>query len=131
VECRVRHPTVLSVSTEGKQANIEGHDLPFLNGGLFSDEYGDEHHDESVHRHSDLKVGNGVFAHVFENLLERYNFTIHEDSPTSYEVAIDPEMLGRIFEALTLQKEESESGGKSLRHDTGTGEVFSQSSFGD
>jgi len=113
-------PLFVKLSTEGKQANIEGHDLPFLNGGLFSDEYGDEHHDESVRRHFDLKVGNGVFAHVFENLLERYNFTIHEDSPNSYEVAIDPEMLGRIFEALTLQKEESESGGKSLRHDTGS-----------
>lgn len=110
----------VKLSTEGSQADIEGHDLPFLNGGLFNDEYGDEQHDENVRRHFDLKVGNGVFAHIFENLLERYNFTIHEDSPTSYEVAIDPEMLGRIFEALTLQKEESESGGKSLRHDTGS-----------
>jgi hypothetical protein len=117
---RFLRPLFVKLSTEGSQADIEGHDLPFLNGGLFSDEYGDEQHDESVRRHFDLKVGNGVFAHVFENLLERYNFTIHEDSPTSYEVAIDPEMLGRIFEALTLQKEESESGGKSLRHDTGS-----------
>jgi hypothetical protein len=117
---RFLRPLFVKLSTEGSHADIEGHDLPFLNGGLFSDEYGDEQHDESVRRHFELKVGNGVFAHIFENLLERYNFTIHEDSPTSYEVAIDPEMLGRIFEALTLQKEESESGGKSLRHDTGS-----------
>jgi len=110
----------VKLSTEGPQADVPDHDLPFLNGGLFSDEYGDEHHDESVGRHFRLKVGNGIFSYIFENLLERYNFTIHEDSPMSYEVAIDPEMLGRIFEALTLQKEESESGGKSLRHDTGS-----------
>ncbi len=53
-------------------------------------------------------------------MLEPYNFTIHEDSPNNYEVAIDPEMLGRIFEALVLQGEGSDAGGKSARHDSGS-----------
>ena len=113
-------PLFVKLSTEGSQADIAGHDLPFLNGGLFSDEYGDEQHDETARRHHDLKVGNEVFSHVFEQLLERYNFTIQEDSPTNYEVAIDPEMLGQIFEELILTSEVSEVEGKSKRHDTGS-----------
>lgn len=113
-------PLFVKLSTEGVQAEIPGHDLPFLNGGLFSDEYGDEQHDETARRHHELRVSNGVFAHVFEKLLERYNFTIQEDSPTNYEVAIDPEMLGQIFEELILTSEESETAGRNKRHDTGS-----------
>jgi hypothetical protein len=113
-------PLFVKLSTEGAQADIPGHDLPFLNGGLFNDEYGDEHADDSTRRRAELLVANDTFAYVFENLLERYNFTIHEDSPTNQEVAIDPEMLGKIFEALVLQIEQSTTGGKSLRHDTGS-----------
>jgi len=113
-------PLFTKLSTEGSQADIPGHDLPFLNGGLFADEYGDEQHDEVARRHHELQVSNGVFQSVFDDLLERYNFTIQEDSPTNYEVAIDPEMLGQIFEELILTSEQSETEGKSKRHDTGS-----------
>lgn len=113
-------PLFTKLSTEGSQADIPGHDLPFLNGGLFADEYGDEQHDERVRRHFELQIGNDVFRSIFDDLLERYNFTIQEDSPSNYEVAIDPEMLGQIFEELTLKSEQSETAGKSKRHDTGS-----------
>ena len=113
-------PLFTKLSTEGTQADIPGHDLPFLNGGLFADEYGDEHHDEVARRHHELQISNDVFHSVFDDLLERYNFTIQEDSPTNYEVAIDPEMLGQIFEELILTSEDSETAGKSKRHDTGS-----------
>ena len=113
-------PLFTKLSTEGTQADIPGHDLPFLNGGLFADEYGDEQHDEVVRRHHELEISNDVFRSVFDDLLERYNFTIQEDSPTNYEVAIDPEMLGQIFEELILTSEDSETAGKSKRHDTGS-----------
>lgn len=113
-------PLFTKLSTEGSQADISGHDLPFLNGGLFNDEYGDEQHDEVVRRHHELYISNEVFRSVFDDLLERYNFTIQEDSPTNYEVAIDPEMLGQIFEELILTSEDSETAGKSKRHDTGS-----------
>ena len=113
-------PLFIKLSSEGSQANIPGHDLPFLNGGLFADEYGDEHHDEAVRRHHELQIGNDVFRSLFDDLLERYNFTIQEDSPNNYEVAIDPEMLGQIFEELILTSEDSETAGKSKRHDTGS-----------
>ena len=113
-------PLFTKLSTEGSKADIPGHDLPFLNGGLFADEYGDEQHDEVVRRHHELQVSNEIFRSVVDDLLERYNFTIQEDSPTNYEVAIDPEMLGQIFEELILTSEESETAGKSKRHDTGS-----------
>jgi hypothetical protein len=113
-------PVFEKLSTESAVADIAEHDLPFLNGGLFSDEYGAEQSDETLRRHKQLKVGNATFQHVFDDLLEIYNFTIREDSPTDQEVAIDPEMLGKIFESLVLQIEKSDGGTESLRHDTGS-----------
>lgn len=109
-------PLFQRLSTENAPALLSVHDLPFLNGGLFNDEYGEE----LFKHHSDFLLSNETFDYIFDNLLEPYNFTIHEDSPNNYEVAIDPEMLGRIFEALVLQGEESDARGKSVRHDTGS-----------
>jgi predicted transcriptional regulator len=113
-------PLFVKLSTKGPQADIPGHDLPFLNGGLFADEYGSEQRDDEVRRHHELKVGNDTFQHIFDDLLEAYNFTVREDTPLDVDVAIDPEMLGKIFESLVLQLEQSEVGGKSSRHDTGS-----------
>lgn len=111
-------PLFECLSTEPSLAPPFPDDVPFLNGGLFSDEAGAKDPDIQLRRK--LDVPNSVFKEVFEGLLERYNFTIVEDSPSSVEVAIDPEMLGQVFEALVLQREESASGGKSRRHDTGS-----------
>ena len=111
-------PLFECLSTEPSLAPTFPHDVPFLNGGLFSDEAGAD--DPDIQRRRSLDVSNAVFRTVFQDLLDRYNFTIVEDSPSSVEVAIDPEMLGRVFEALVLQREESDTGGKSRRHDTGS-----------
>jgi len=66
--------------------------IPFLNGGLFEP--------QSTISDADLKVTNATFARLFDELLERYNFTVAEDTPLDIEVAVDPEMLGKIFEEL-------------------------------
>lgn len=34
------------------------------------------------------------------NILNSYNFTIDENTPVDEEVALDPELLGRVFENL-------------------------------
>jgi len=94
--------------------NLELGDLPFLNGGLFDDELG------SLTERGRMKVGNQAFRHVFDRLLEAYNFTVREDTPLDQEVAIDPEMIGKIFESLVLQLEQSDTDGKTSRHDTGS-----------
>lgn len=80
--------------------------LPFLNGGLFEEDPG-AFQDGTTLRLA-LKVGNGVLATVFDDLLEHYNFTIREDTPLDQDVAVDPEMLGKILECLVLEMESAE-----------------------
>ena len=87
---------------------------------MFNDEYGGQQKQEVLTRRARLKIGNAIFRLVFDDLLEAYNFTVREDTPLNQEVAIDPEMLGKIFESLVLQLEKSDSGGKTSRHDTGS-----------
>src|SRR5439155_4532773 len=72
--------------------------IPFLNGGLFDD-------DEFKLPSSKLRIRNATFASLFDDLLEAYNFTVREDTPLSQEVAVDPEMLGKIFESIVLHAE--------------------------
>jgi len=64
---------------------------PFLNGGLFTK----NEHDT---RYS-TEISDRLFGQVFK-FLERYNFTIAEDSPLDKEVAVDPEMIGKVYESL-------------------------------
>lgn len=70
--------------------------IPFLNGGLFE-------FDDALE--GNVTIPNEAFERLFEDLLERFNFTIREDTEFEEEVAIDPEMLGRIFEELILSLE--------------------------
>src|SRR5205085_2945955 len=51
---------------------------------------------------------NAAFAAVFD-LLERYNFTVTESTPLDIEVAVDPEMLGKVFEVLVTGRHETGS----------------------
>lgn len=74
---------------------------PYLNGGLF------EAHDNDW---ADRKVAfpTGYFKSLYEHL-GQYNFTTDESSPEYEQVAIDPEMLGRVFESL-LATQSTETG---------------------
>ena len=65
--------------------------IPFLNWWLFSQEYDREH--------SDILPNNRIFQDLITSF-DRYNFTIDEDDPYDREIAIDPEMLGKIFETM-------------------------------
>jgi adenine-specific DNA-methyltransferase len=38
------------------------------------------------------------------SILARYKFTIAENTPLEEEIAVDPEMLGRIFENLLAEQ---------------------------
>ncbi|MCP4147154.1 MAG: class I SAM-dependent DNA methyltransferase, partial [bacterium] len=49
-----------------------------------------------------LQVPNMWWDKLFE-LLERYNFTIDENTSMDVELSVDPEMLGRIFENLLAE----------------------------
>ena len=75
-------------------------DVPFLNGGLFEMQAYDSRN--AIH------IPNDKFAEILK-LFERYNFTVTESTPIDIEVAVDPEMLGKVFEELVTG-----------RHDTGS-----------
>ena len=64
--------------------------IPFLNGGLFSQ-------DEIDPKHC---VFPAVYFEELFRFLDSYNFTIDENDQEDAEIGIDPEMLGRIFENL-------------------------------
>lgn len=77
--------------------------VPFLNGGLFEADYD--------WREVAIEIPNGLFHNREKNkagdegtgildVFGRYNFTIKEDEPLDKEVAVDPEMLGKVFENM-------------------------------
>jgi len=83
----------LNKKRTGDVFKADGKDLgkiPYLNGGLFEEDF------KGV---DDIQFKNELFEDLF-NSFNSYNFTIVEDSPDEREVAVDPEMLGHIFENL-------------------------------
>ncbi len=70
-------------------------DIPFLNGGLF--EFSD--------KEKKIRIKNNDFRIILQGLFQKYNFTVREDTEYEKEIAIDPEMLGTIFERLILGSE--------------------------
>lgn len=65
--------------------------IPFLNGGLFESEYD--------WKESLIYLDNAIFERIFDTF-DRYNFTVEEEGPDDKEIAVDPEMLGKVFENL-------------------------------
>lgn len=72
--------------------------IPFLNGGLF-----EPHPLERTWRGT---IPNPVLRDVFDQLFERFHFTVHEGSGS----AIAPDMLGRVFEGLMAPEDRGLSG---------------------
>ncbi len=67
--------------------------IPFLSGGLFEPMNGYNWQE------TDITISNNVIEMILDTF-DRYNFTVKEDDPLDKEVAIDPEMLGKVFENL-------------------------------
>lgn len=51
-------------------------------------------------KESDLKKYRAVRVHGLLDILNRYHFTIEENTPLDVDVALDPELLGKAFEQL-------------------------------
>lgn len=89
--------------------------IPFLNGGLFDpiNDYDWENTDiflpndvfSNENKTKEGDIGDGIF-----DIFDRYNFTVKEDEPLEKEVAIDPEMLGKVFENLLEVKDRKSKG---------------------
>lgn len=92
--------------------------IPFLNGGLFEPNQ-DDFYKPSITGLNDyeLNISDRWFLNFFEEL-EKYNFTIDENSVSEVEVSVDPEMLGRIFENLLAEIDPDS--GETARKSTGS-----------
>jgi len=102
---------------ERKKLNSIFTNLPYLNGGLFEPQIDDYYVDREGNPNLQLQLSNDMFVSLFQ-FLESYNFTIDENSSTNSEIAIDPEMLGRIFENLLA--EQNPETGDTARKSTGS-----------
>jgi len=88
--------------------------IPFLNGGLFEPLEGYDW------EFTKFAIPNEIFSNIDEkgergadgilDIFDRYNFTMNEDEPLKREVAVDPEMLGKIFENLLDTKDRKSKG---------------------
>ena len=78
-------------------------EVPFLNGGLFEK----TDIDTLVTDIPDDKVFGELLSDT--GLFYRFNFTVEESTPLDIEVAVDPEMLGKVFEELVTGRHESGS----------------------
>ena len=74
--------------------------IPFLNGGLFDLPLA--HGTANPPTDERIRVPNEALYPVFEDFLEAYNFTVTEDTPLDVEVAVNPEVIGTIFETFVL-----------------------------
>lgn len=78
--------------------------VPFLNGGLFEADYDWENDHIAIpnelFRNKDKMGKSGDIGSGVLDVFDRYNFTIKEDEPLEKEVAVDPEMLGKVFENM-------------------------------
>ena len=89
--------------------------IPFLNGGLFEPLHGYNWKSTRIPLPNILftnedKSATGDVGTGILDVFDRYNFTVNEAEPLEVEVAIDPEMLGKVFENLLEVRERKSKG---------------------
>jgi hypothetical protein len=89
--------------------------IPFLNGGLFDPISNYDWVNVAIDLPNDIfsnnrKTKDGDMGDGILDIFDRYNFTVKEDEPLEKEVAIDPEMLGKVFENLLEVKDRKSKG---------------------
>ncbi|MBW4666700.1 MAG: Eco57I restriction-modification methylase domain-containing protein [Cyanomargarita calcarea GSE-NOS-MK-12-04C] len=75
--------------------------VPYLNGGLF-----EQDEDE---KNLQIIIPDDCIDSILHDLFQRFAFTVTESTPLDVEVAVDPEMLGKVFEELVTGRHESGS----------------------
>ena len=95
------HTVNLQAITSGGMLRDTIGDVPFFNGGLF---------EQGRKDNPDASVPDAAIRQILD-VFDQYNFTVTESTPDDVEVAVDPEMLGEVFEKLVSIDQ---------RHDTGS-----------
>jgi len=75
--------------------------ITHMNGGLFQKTELDD---------NDTFLSDAALNTVIRGFLEEYNFTVTEESPYDIDVAVDPAMLGKIYESLIAEEDRGDSG---------------------
>jgi hypothetical protein len=91
-----------AVQSRSRRARSFGR-IPFLNGGLFAR----SHLEKRYRRYA---FTDDSFGNLYGSLLSRYRFSGREDSAGWSDASIDPEMLGKAFEALMAADERKTNG---------------------
>lgn len=89
--------------------------IPYLNGGLFDRDYGEGIKDTAgKETPRTITLPNSLFDRSDEKSIlgffNGYNFTISENVQGDEDVAVDPEMLGKVFENMLEAEERGKSG---------------------
>jgi hypothetical protein len=98
-----------------KYTLLKHYEFPYLNGGLFEPIRGYDWEKTSImisdeffknkNKTKDGDIGDGLF-----DVFNRFNFTIYENDPIEQDIAVDPEMLGKVFENLLSIKDRKSKG---------------------
>ncbi|MEH2449903.1 hypothetical protein [Nostoc sp.] len=91
---------IANINNGGLLKDLIGH-VPYLNGGLFEQDEDDNDHE--------IIVSDDCIDSIIHDLFQRFAFTVTESTPLDVEVAVDPEMLGKVFEELVTGRHESGS----------------------
>ncbi|MBI5670663.1 MAG: Eco57I restriction-modification methylase domain-containing protein [Chloroflexi bacterium] len=83
----------------------QGLRIPYLNGGLFDHDRDPQGIITLPDALFDPNSDQGVLA-----FFNRYNFTVADDTPLEQDVAVDPEMLGKVFENMLEERDRGQSG---------------------
>ena len=97
--CGLNNESLTDVSRVDGYMNTVYGDVKFLNGGLFDP--------TGLDRRDDIHVPDSALKPLLQDevgLFPTFNFTVMESTPLDTEVAVDPEMLGKVFEELINER---------------------------
>jgi len=91
------------LNTETNRDKSKG-SIPYLNGSLFERE---PYSEAQIRKISEAC---GLLLRDILRVFDQYNFTISESTPLDKEVAVDPELLGSLFESMLPESERGDKG---------------------
>jgi len=95
---------------------------PYLNGGLFLEDKLDRQAKEYSAFLPDEIFEELIYRDNEPGFFEHYNFTVAENTPLDQEVAVDPEMIGKVYESLVHYG--TEEGKEARREGRRAGGIF-------
>ena len=93
---RLNNPQSSVLSGDGSLLHAAVGNGPFLRGGLFEE--------NELDWRGGIHVPDKAIDPVITELLGRFDFTLPESTPDDTEVAVDPELLGMVFEELVNER---------------------------